>query len=181
MKRFVPLCIFILLLPVLLSAQSADPSAILAYYEDDTQIEVLDTAKMPVEVYYGMELQPGDTIRTNATIAELQLDPNGSIIKLSENTIFTIDELQMSPETSNNFSLTIGRIRAIAASAGLGNRYQVSTPSAVCGVRGTDFGVIAGANTEQAFVNDGVVEFIKKATQESLTLTRGMAADTLAA
>jgi len=181
MKRFIPLCIFILLLPVLVSAQNADPSAILAYYEDDTQIEVIDTAKMPVEVYYGMELQPGDTIRTNATIAELQLDPNGSIIKLSENTIFTIDELQMSPQTSNNFSLTTGRIRAIASSAGLGNRYQVSTPSAVCGVRGTDFGVIAGANIEQAFVNDGVVEFIKKATQESLTLTRGMAADALAA
>jgi len=181
MKRVIPLLILILLLPAALIAQSGEPYAILAYYEDDTQIEVLDTEKTPVGVYFGMTLQQGDTVRTNGTVAELQLDPNGSIIKLSENTVFTIDQLQRSPETSNNFSLTAGRIRAIASSAGLGNRYQVSTPSAVCGVRGTDFGIIAGDAIEQVFVNSGVVEFVKMATQESLTLTQGMAADALAA
>lgn len=181
MKRFIPFFILILLLPIAAGAQDTNPSALLAYYEDDTQIEVLDSAKNPVEVYYGMELMPGDTVRTRATVAELQLDPNRSIIKLAENTIFTIDELQSTPQTVNKFNLTTGKIRAIAASAGLGNRYQFDTPSAVCGVRGTDFGIIAGEGVEQAFVNEGIIEFVKKSTQETLTLSSGMAADALAA
>lgn len=176
------LLILFFLLPVLAGAQSYTPVAILAYYEDEMQIEVLDTSNRTVPVYFGMQLEEGTTIRTNGTVAELQLEPNGSIVKLSENTVFTIDELQSSPQSSNNFSLAAGKMRAIAASAGLGNRYKVMTPSAVCGVRGTDFGLWAQPGTsEQAFVNQGVVEFIKTATQEAITLTDGMAADALAA
>src|SRR6056297_322756 len=182
MKKFnILVLITMVCLPSLLTAQEADPSAILAYYEDDTQIEVLDTAREPVEVYYGMALQPGDTVRTNATIAELQLDPNGSIIKLSPNTVFTVDELQRDENTSNKFSMAAGKLRAIAASAGFGNRYQVSTPSAVCGVRGTDFGIITiPGQEESAFVNQGVVEFMQKASQSAVTLTQGMTANALA-
>src|SRR6056297_141853 len=182
MKKFnILVLITMVCLPSLLTAQEADPSAILAYYEDGTQIEVLDTAREPVEVYYGMELQPGDTVRTKATIAELQLEPNGSIVKLSDNTVFTVDELQKSEDTSNKFSIAAGKMRAIAASAGIGNRYQVSTPSAVCGVRGTDFGIIAlPGEEERAFVAQGVVEFLNTATQTSVTLTRGTTANALA-
>src|SRR6056297_3261690 len=182
MKKFnILVLITMVCLPSLLTAQEADPSAILAYYEDGTQIEVLDTAREPVEVYYGMELQPGDTVRTKATIAELQLEPNGSIVKLSDNTVFTVDELQKSEDTSNKFSIAAGKMRAIAASAGIGNRYQVSTPSAVCGVRGTDFGIIAlPGEEERAFVAQGEVEFIQKASQSAVTLTRGMTANALA-
>lgn len=182
MKRILPLLLLaILCMPALLFAQDSAPSATLAYYEDDTQIEVLDTAREPVEVYYGMELQPGDTVRTNATVAELQLDPNGSIIKLSQNTVFTVDELQRNENTSNKFSMAAGKMRAIAARAGLGNRYQVSTPSAVCGVRGTDFGIIAiPGQEESAFVAQGVVEFVQNSSQTALTLTQGMTANALA-
>ncbi len=182
MKRIITAFIItILCIPAITFAQDAAPSAILAYYEDATQIEVLDTARQTVEVYFGMELQPGDTVRTNSTIAELQLEPNGSIIKLSTNTVFTVDELQKNEQTSNKFSMAAGKLRAIAASAGLGNRYQVSTPSAVCGVRGTDFGIIAvPGQEERAFVSKGVVEFVQKATESALTLNEGMSADALA-
>src|SRR6056297_135432 len=182
MKRIITLLIVSMLcMPVLLFAQDADPSATLAYYEDDTQIEILDSARVPVAVYFGMELQPGDTVRTNATIAELQLEPNGSIVKLSQNTVFTIDELQKDENSTNKFSMAAGKMRAIAARAGIGNRYQVSTPSAVCGVRGTDFGIIAiPGQEESAFVNQGVVEFMQKASQSAVTLTQGMTANALA-
>src|SRR6056297_852432 len=182
MKRItILLIVSMFCMPVLLFAQDADPSATLAYYEDDTQIEILDSARVPVEVYFGMELQPGDTVRTNATIAELQLEPNGSIVKLSQNTVFTVDELQKDESTSNKFSMAGGKMRAIAARAGIGNRYQVSTPSAVCGVRGTDFGIIAiPGQEESAFVNQGVVEFVQKASQSAVTLTQGMTANALA-
>lgn len=182
MRKIIPLLLLLVLIPAFASAQSGEASAVLAYYEDETQIEVLDSSNKVIPVSYGMSLQPGDTVRTEASIAELQLEPNGSIVKLSENTVFTVDQLQTSPETSNNFSLAAGKIRAIAASAGMGNRYQITTPSAVCGVRGTDFGVIAEpGSSERAFVNQGIVEFVKNSTQETVTLTQGMAADALAA
>src|SRR6056297_1246548 len=182
MKRVITLLIIsIFCMPGLLFAQDTAPSATLAYYEDDTQIEILDNARVPVDVYFGMELQPGDTVRTNATIAELQLEPNGSIVKLSQNTVFTIDELQKDENSTNKFSMAAGKMRAIAARAGIGNRYQVSTPSAVCGVRGTDFGIIAiPGQEESAFVNQGVVEFMQKASQSAVTLTQGMTANALA-
>src|SRR6056297_504064 len=183
MKRVITtlLIISIFCMPALLFAQEAAPSATLAYYEDDTQIEILDSARVPVAVYFGMELQPGDTVRTNATIAELQLEPNGSIVKLSQNTVFTVDELQKDENSTNKFSMAAGKMRAIAARAGIGNRYQVSTPSAVCGVRGTDFGIIAiPGQEESAFVNQGVVEFMQKASQSAVTLTQGMTANALA-
>ena len=182
MKRILPLLLLTLLcMPSLLFAQNAAPAATMVYYEDDTQIEVLDTAGETVAVYYGMELQPGDTIRTNATVAELQLEPNGSIIKLSPNTVFTVDELQRDENTANKFSMAAGKMRAIAASAGLGNRYQVSTPSAVCGVRGTDFGIITvPGQEERAFVAQGVVEFVQNSSQTAVTLTEGMTANALA-
>ncbi len=182
MKKLLLLSILTTLcVPGLLFAQNAEPSAVLAYYEDDTQIEVLDSAREPVQVYFGMALQPGDTVRTNSTIAELQLEPNGSIIKLSENTVFTVDELQRNEKSSNKFSMAAGKMRAIAARAGIGNRYEVSTPSAVCGVRGTDFGLIAiPEEEERAFVAQGVVEFVQKSSQSAVTLTQGMTADALA-
>ncbi|MDZ7793820.1 MAG: hypothetical protein U5P10_09075 [Spirochaetia bacterium] len=88
----------------------------------------------------------------------------------------------MDENTTNKFSMAAGKMRAIAASAGIGNRYQVSTPSAVCGVRGTIFwkdSAIPGQE-ESAFVNQGVVEFMQKASQSAVTLTQGMTANALA-
>ncbi|HDQ14261.1 MAG TPA: hypothetical protein ENN41_05555 [Sediminispirochaeta sp.] len=182
MRKILAILFILLLIPVFLSAQDTAPRAVLAYYEDETQIEVLDSQNQNLPVSYGMSLQEGDTIRTGNTVAELQLEPNGSIVKLSRNTVFSIDQFQTSEESSNDFTMAAGKLRAIASRSGIGNRYRVSTPSAVCGVRGTDFGIVAvPGSSEQAFVNEGVVEFTKTATNESLTLTGGMAADALAA
>ena len=140
--------ILILLLLTIVSfgafAQYGEPVAILEYYDDDLELEITGADGIAlVDIYYGMDLQEGDTIRTNRTGAELRLDPNGSIIKLSPFTVFTIEKLQKSSESSNDFNLVSGKIRAIAARAGLGERYQIKTQSAVCGIRGTDFGVIS--------------------------------------
>ncbi|MCK5199737.1 MAG: FecR domain-containing protein, partial [Spirochaetales bacterium] len=138
--------IFILLLLTVsfsLYAQYGAPVAILEYFDDDLEIEITAADGIAVsDIYYGMDLNEGDTIRTSRTAAEIRLDPNGSIIKLSPFTVFTIESLQKSSEESNNFFLVSGKIRAIAARAGMGEKYQITTQSAVCGVRGTDFGVI---------------------------------------
>ena len=41
-----------------------------------------------------MELFPGSVIKTYNTSAEVQLEPNGSILKISENSIFEIEAFQ---------------------------------------------------------------------------------------
>ncbi|MCK5674750.1 MAG: FecR domain-containing protein, partial [Spirochaetales bacterium] len=133
------------------------------------------------DIYYGMDLQEGDTIRTNRTAAEIRLDPTGSIIKLSHFTVFTIENLQKSPEDSNDFHLVSGKIRAIAAKGGIGELYQIKTQSAVCGVRGTDFGVISIPGTEEkAFVVDGLIDYTNILSNQKIELGSGMVGDALA-
>lgn len=176
--------IFLLLTAVSFSlfAQYGTPVAILEYYDDDLEIEITGADGIALEdIYYGMELQEGDTIRTNRTGAELRLDPNGSIIKLSYFTVFTIENLQKSETDSNNFNLITGKIHAIAARAGFGERYQIRTPSAVAGVRGTDFGVISlPGSEEKAFVIDGLIEYTNSLTNQKIQLGSGMVGDALA-
>ncbi|MFP4491920.1 MAG: FecR domain-containing protein [Spirochaetaceae bacterium] len=176
---FTGLLVFLLSAP--LFAQNQNPSAILAFYENEAEIEVRTKEDNPVAVSYGMALQSGESVHTGETVAEIQLEPNGTIIKLSRNTVFNVEELQDSEDTSNKFGLVRGKMRSVAAGVGKGTRYQVSTPSAVCGVRGTDFGLISRPEEEEkAFVNQGAVEYRKLATDESINLTSGMIADALA-
>ncbi len=180
-KTFLQLTI-LFLLAAGLYAQNGGPAAVLAYYEDVTQIEVRSKENSSVAVSLGMELLAGDRVITKNTPAELQLEPNGSIIKLSMNTEFTVEELQSSEEGVNRFSLVKGKMRTIAAKAGLGMNYEVATPSAVCGVRGTDFGAISLPEIfeEKAFVAEGEITYRRLDTGEAITLTSGMIADALA-
>lgn len=180
--RIIPLFLLLCFSALSAFAQYGEPKAILAYAADEFEIEVVDSeGNLLPEAYSGMELQEGDTIRTNGTVAELSLDPNGSIIKLSANTVFTIRELQRSEESSNSFHMVAGKLRTIAARGSTLSRYRVSTPSAVCGVRGTDFGVISiPGSEEKAFVLDGLIDY-QNAAGDSISLGAGQIADALAA
>ena len=177
-----PVLLLLTLSALPLFSQAGEPRAILAYAADDFEIEVVDaTGGLVTDVYTGMDLNEGDTIRTNGTVAELSLDPNGSIIKLSSNTVFTIKELQKNEETENSFHMVAGKLRTIAARGTTLSRYRVSTPSAVCGVRGTDFGVISiPGSIEKAFVIDGLIDY-QNAAGQSISLGAGQIADALAA
>lgn len=176
------LLLLILAVPFFAMAQNTGPYAVLAYYEDDLALEITDASGAPVtDIYYGMELQAGDTVRTKGTVAELQLEPNGSIIKLSTDTVFTIENLQKSESDSNIFKLASGKIHAIAARAGLTNKYTIKTPTAVAGVRGTDFGIISRPGSEEkAFVLEGLIDYTKEDTNQTIQLGTGMVGDALA-
>ncbi len=181
MKKLL-LLLCILAVPFFAMAQNNGPYAVLAYYEDDQALEITDASGTPItDIYYGMELQDGDTIRTKGTVAELQLEPNGSIIKLSTDTGFTIENRQKSESDWNIFKLASGKIHAIAARAGLTNRYTIQTPTAVAGVRGTDFGIISHPGSEEkAFVLEGLIDYTKKDTNQTIQLGTGMVGDALA-
>lgn len=182
MRRLLLSILILSLLPLTLTAQEGgDPAAILEYYADDTQISVFDIDGNQVdELFFGMELMPGDRVRTLGTTAELRLDPNGTIIKLSYDTEFTIEALQTDEQSANEFTLFGGKIRTIAAKLGLfqRNNYSIQTPTAVAGVRGTDFGLqVIPDELDAAFVFEGNIEYTNLNSGQALNLGAGQFAD----
>ncbi len=147
----------------------------------------------------GAKLAIGDQIPVGATIIteagdymELQLK-NGTIIRINENTNFTIASIQGvegAPETS--FELYVGKFRTVAARASGEERYRLRTRTAICGVRGTDTGMealydesVSGNIAAKVFVFSGIVDVTKvdPFSQEELgkiTLKTGQWADTAA-
>lgn len=168
------------------AALAGEPAAILEYF-DDTSGELRVVTHQGEEWYsdtldFGMEIPIGSTIVTfDDDYAEIRLDPNGSIIRISENTNFTIDAVQgASGAAENVFSVAVGKFRAVAGRATGDERYIYKGPSAVCGVRGTDSGMsVIPGELESAFVFEGSIEFTN-ALGESVVLGAGMIADAMA-
>jgi hypothetical protein len=174
--------IFLTMTAFAISSDTKDPAAYLVYFDDDYEVEVFgpDGDKFDY-VDWNMELPEGSTVKTYNSTAELELVPNGSIIKLDFNTEFMIEALQRDQESANSFALFGGKIRTVAARSGFGENYSIRTPSAVCGVRGTDFGmqVIRGASDAVAVLR-GSVEFINIQTGQNISVAAGQAADVFA-
>ena len=183
-KHFLLVAILFVMVSFSLAAQSATPSALLQYFDDPSQITITDSSGNPVDPYYGLDLALGDTVKTQNSTAEIQLDPNGSIIKLAYNTTFTVQTLQgRNNQNSNDFNLLAGTVRTIAARNTQGGyNYSIQTPTAVCGVRGTDFTLdVVPGKTDAVGVLNGEVNFVNTSTGQSINIAAGMYANTFAA
>jgi hypothetical protein len=169
-------------------AQS-EPVAILEYFDDDQELQIRDADDFEVNFYLGIALNPGDQIITGNTSAEIRLEPNGSILRIGRNTRFTVEGLQgREGAEQNSFAMERGRMRMVASRLIRGDesRYSVRTPTAVAGVRGTDFGMTAipqetgeaaAAAVEELYVFSGEVEFESGLTGETISLGAGQRAD----
>jgi hypothetical protein len=158
------------------------PAAILEYFDDELEIQILDAEEFEYNnIFMGMQLLPGDTVRTFGSTAEIRLEPNGTIIKLSPETEFTVEGLAGRDEaTRNTFAIARGKLRAVAARA-TGTGYRFRTPSAVGGVRGTDFGMeVVPGERDALFVREGTVSFELQETGEAVTVGAGQVADVFA-
>jgi hypothetical protein len=156
----------------------------LIYFDDPYEITVTGPDGFVLDpVDWDMEIPVGSTVKTGASTAELELLPNGSIIKLSTNTQFIVEGLQTAPTEANSFTLLRGKLRTVAARYSDGGaNYSILTPSAVCGVRGTDFGLEAIPSvSESVAVIGGSVEFINLNTGETIEVDAGELADVFAA
>lgn len=180
--------ISVLLLPTSVFAQAgktAAPTVILAYYEDASGVmAVKDDKGADVDLVEGLRLQKGWTLITDkGDLAELKLDPNGTIVKISQKTNFKIESLQGSgSDDKNAFSVALGKIRTVAGKATGNEKYTFKGSSAVCGVRGTDFGMEVNPGTsETAFVFDGLIDYTKLDSGEVIEIGKGMIADAMAA
>jgi len=155
--------------------------ATLEFYDNPAELTITDPKGFVEQtLYFGYILEPGDTIKTKKSSAELRLMPNKSIIKLAANTTFTITSLQgLNNAASNDFMVAQGKLRVVAAKIGSPS-YNFKTPSAVAGVRGTDFGLeVETGVTDRLVVRDGVVEFIKNDGTGNASLKAGQTIDAL--
>jgi len=172
-----------------LFAQEAEQPAILLMYFSDIEIVTPDDEILyEEELEEEMQLPVGATIMTGTFgLAELELrypgDPyGGTIIKLAEDTVFTIDAVAglNNPDTSI-FSLAQGKARAIKDAIFNKDNQVFETPSGVCGVRGTDYGVHVdpGLGIDDAYVLDGLIDYSKKGadgSRQTIPLGRGQMA-----
>ncbi len=102
-----------------------------------------------------MPLVQGDRVVTSAdSTAEIALD-GGSLIALSPNSDFTLENTRKS---ASIFSLTLGSL--IAKIEKLGTQsLSIRSPSSVAAVRGTEFGVdVDGGNSHVGVFDEGHVE-----------------------
>ena len=176
--------VFALLFPAFIFSQTA-PTALLVYADDPDAVEIIDAGGVGRMSSIGDEIKPGESVHTLLSAAEIKLTPNGSIVKLARNTNFKIDGLAKAPGESNDFALLKGKIRTVAAKTVGGEKYKIRTPSAVCGVRGTDFlmNVVEGAR-DSVMVKNGLVDFsrtLADGTMESVSVGAGQFADVFGA
>ncbi len=180
-----------LILPGGLFAQAAPakakPPAIsvtLTYHEDNSgTFKVMSDATTEVTgIQDGDELKPGWTVVTGAgDIAELKLNHTGTIIKISQNTNFTVQALRTETGGKDVFALGVGKVRTVAGRASGKDMYQIRTQSAVCGVRGSDIvvefleGVMSKLYTLEG---TGWMQDIQTGTE--LEIAQGSMADTFA-
>ncbi|MBN2658315.1 MAG: FecR domain-containing protein [Spirochaetales bacterium] len=161
-KLLLPILLILVGLPVSLMAQE-EPTAVLEYFEDPYgDMIITDDTGTALDYFdFGEDLPPGFSISTGNGMAEIRLYPNGTILKLAENTDFSITNLQgYRGSPSNEFSLLAGKMRTIAARTSGSNYYNVRTPTAVMGVRGTDFINEVGQGAANVVVREGLVEVI---------------------
>jgi len=112
----------------------------------------------------GMDVEAGDLVQTGSlTFVEMQLAPSGSMIKIAENTSFSVDSFGAS-DGSVSLSLVYGRVRAKVAKLSGTDSFRVRTRGVAAGVRGTDFGMdsiatrVAGKTEDRAYCFAGELE-----------------------
>lgn len=114
----------------------------------------------------GMVLLPGDLILTEQeTWIEIEIGTTGSIVRIAENTTFSIDSLE---NQGGVFGVSYGRVRAKVEKLLDDSPFWVRGVDTVAGVRGTDFGYdlfydkeVPGSTRTEVYCFQGKVEVVK--------------------
>jgi len=130
----------------------------------------------------GMPVETGDTILTGLDgYAEMEME-DGSTVKVYEDSIFTLSSIERSGKQANSFQCVLGSVQYKFTQAMKENEPSISTPSTVCGLRGTEFTVVAGLDGSALYVvDDGSVavtaqgEEVQLGAQEGVRVNAGEA------
>lgn len=133
----------------------------------------IDRDGAEIEVNFGTAVFEGDVIETDRASHVIVEIPGRATVKLRENTVFVFSNL--GSEISLNLNRGSAFSRVIKTFEG---GYNLSTPSVVAGVRGTEFFVAYGRTIDEQpdvwlCVNSGTVEVAIPETGESVLVEEG--------
>ena len=124
----------------------------------------------------GSPVETGDSVITGYDgYAELEME-DGSTIKVNEDSIFKLDEIQREErKPQNNFQLVLGSASYKFTRTMKEEEPRISTPSTVCGLRGTEFTVLSGIDgTSLYVVEDGSVAVSSQGKEVQLQAEEGV-------
>jgi hypothetical protein len=95
------------------------------------------------ETKVGDSISDGIFVKTDAgSKLELTLS-DGSVLRLGENTLFQLESAKAKKDKGMSFSVLLGQAWAKVKTVSGGQKFEVKTKTAVAGVRGTVFSVLA--------------------------------------
>jgi len=102
----------------------------------------------------GAELEMGDHVRTQQASRMKLLFKDDSVLTLAERSELVIDQQVVGAATTSSFSLLLGKVRAIVTDrySTTGSAFEVKSPTAIAGVRGTSFLAEFDAGKEETLV-----------------------------
>ena len=159
-KKILFICFlaFLFVFPVVVQA---DPIGKIIFIEGRVDITVPGMKARPANL--GDRVSPGDIIRTKSKSRMQITFVDGSIMRFAPNTRMKITEYMVEKKrTKGAFALFRGKIQCIVKTTlgrlfgfGRRNRIEVRTPTAVCGVRGTNFFAYHRKNISGAVFKEG--------------------------
>ncbi len=122
------------------------------------------------DLFIGDSVKTGDTVVTESG-DYVELTAEGYTVKVNENTVFSIRELEEDGQKNDVLSCALGKL-SFSRDKFLGNEPRLGTSSAICGVRGTNVVLLAGVDGSSLFiVDDGLIEV--SASGESVQVAGG--------
>ncbi len=135
-----------------LSAQSSDVDYVEGW------VDIKESSGEIFELFIGDVVSKGDTIITGDDGLVELIPASGSRIIIQPGTIFSVQERQVGGVSRSVLSCTLGQV-SYKFDRLTGAEPDIATPSAICGLRGTEFTVLAGADgSSLIIVESGAVE-----------------------
>ncbi len=150
MKNFTKLFWIITVLLLLPLTASAAPVGKITHIEGNVDITAGDTVR-PAGL--GEPVNAGDVLRSKSRARAEVTFLDGNILRLAEGTRVRITDYPSGEGKTTILNLFRGKTQNIVSSLAKNARYEVHTPTSVCGVRGTNF---------FSFFHDGVSGFVPK-------------------
>ena len=158
--------------------------AILAGVSGDVQVKVNGQWQPAVD---GMTLQEQDEVKTGAdgsVVLILDRLDEGDRFKVQKESNVSLSQLQQGPQLgtkATELDVAFGKVLVHVGKLGENSRFEVKTPTATTGVRGTSFGVFydsGNKTTDLEVYEDGPVLFqsraIKAIAQETVSVEAGI-------
>jgi hypothetical protein len=143
--------------------------AVILYLQGDVKVQAERSIKW-TEAAVGMILKKGDSIKTGPrSWAELRIEADyTNVFRMREKTLIKLAYLWPA-----EISLLKGEIRSLVEGLSKGSTFQIETPLAVCGVRGTGWDTQTDGKKDAVYTYEEEVHFSPKGQAEEEIIEEG--------